>query len=62
MEAKQNLRTWWDSEAETRLEPRGLLLVQGQRIQHDDLYRYCLDKKKLDETPEVPAYRLPGAR
>lgn len=52
VEAKQNLRTWWDSEAETRLEPRGLLLVQGQRIQHDDLYRYCLDKKKLDETPK----------
>ena len=32
VEAKENLRTWWDSEAETRLEPRGLLLVQGQRI------------------------------
>ena len=51
-EAKENLRVWYDSEAETRLEPRGLFLLQGQRIQHDDLYRYCLDKKKLDETPK----------
>ena len=49
-ESKENLQGWWDTEAETRLEPRGLLLLQGQRIQHDDLYRYCLDKKKLDET------------
>jgi len=49
-EAKDNLREWWDSEAETRLEPGGLLLLQGQRIQHDDLYRYCLDKKTMDES------------
>ena len=25
------LQDWWDTEAETRLEPRGLLLLQGQR-------------------------------
>jgi hypothetical protein len=49
MEAKELLREWWDSEAETRLEPGGLLLLQGQRIAHDDLYRYCLDKRTLDE-------------
>lgn len=49
-ESKENLREWWDTEAETRLEPGGLLLLQGQRIQHDDLYRYCLDKKNLDES------------
>lgn len=49
LEAKDNLKEWWDSEAETRLEPGGLLLLQGQRIAHDDLYRYCLDKKTLDE-------------
>jgi hypothetical protein len=49
MESKELLKEWWDSEAETRLEPGGLLLLQGQRIAHDDLYRYCLDKKTLDE-------------
>ena len=51
-ESKEMIREWWDSEAESRLEPRGTLLLQGQHIQHDDLYRYCLDKKTLDETPK----------
>lgn len=44
------LQDWWDTEAETRLEPRGLLLLQGQRINASDLYRYCLDKSTLDES------------
>ena len=51
-ESKDNIREWWDSEAETRLEPGGVLLLQGQRIANTDLYRYCLDKKNLDETPK----------
>ncbi len=54
---KRNIRTkeafdalvdWWMTEAETRLEPGGLLLLQGQRMGSDDLYRYCLDMKNLD--------------
>ena len=52
VESKDLLREWWDSEAETRLEPGGLLLLQGQRIANNDLYRYCLDKKNLDESPK----------
>jgi hypothetical protein len=48
-DAKEGLREWWDAEAETRLEPGGTLILQGQRIAHDDLYRYCLDKRTLDE-------------
>jgi len=51
-EAKDNIREWWDTEAETRLEPGGVLLLQGQRIANNDLYRYCLDKRNLDETPK----------
>lgn len=51
-ESKELLREWWDAEAETRLEPGGTLVLQGQRIQHDDLYRYCLDKRTLDEEPK----------
>jgi hypothetical protein len=51
-ESKEALREWWDTEAETRLEPGGTILLQGQRIAHDDLYRYCLDKRKLDEQPK----------
>lgn len=49
-EAKESLREWWGTEAETRLEPGGVLVLQGQRIAHDDLYRHCLDQKHLDET------------
>jgi hypothetical protein len=52
VESRESLEEWWDAEAETRLEPRGLLILQGQRIQNNDLYRYCLDKKTLDETPK----------
>lgn len=51
-EGKQELREWWDSEAESRLEPGATLLLQGQRIAHDDLYRYCLDKKRMDGSPK----------
>ena len=51
-ESRDNLKEWWDGEAESRVEPGGLLLLQGQRIQHNDLYRHCLDKKKLDESPK----------
>ena len=51
-ESREALKEWWDGEAESRVEPGGLLLLQGQRIQHNDLYRHCLDKKKVDETPK----------
>lgn len=47
--AIDNLTEWWMTEAETRLEPGGLLLLQGQRMAADDLYRFCLDMKTLDE-------------
>jgi hypothetical protein len=52
MEAREGIREWWDSEAESRLEPRGVLLLQGQRIANNDLYRYCLDKRNVDESPK----------
>ena len=51
-EAREGIREWWDSEAESRLEPRAVLLLQGQRIANNDLYRYCLDKRNMDETPK----------
>lgn len=51
-ESKEKLREWWGTEAETRLEPGGLLLLQGQRIGHDDLYRHALDMRTLDEAPK----------
>lgn len=51
-ESKQKLREWWGTEAETRLEPGGVLLLQGQRIGHDDLYRHALDMRNLDDEPK----------
>ena len=43
---------WWLGEAETRPEPGGLLVLQGQRMWPDDLYRFCLDMKTAQETPK----------
>lgn len=42
-ESIANQRIWWLNEAQTRLEPGGLLILQGQRLHADDLYRFCLD-------------------
>jgi hypothetical protein len=42
-EAIEGLESWWEDEAETRLEPGGVLVLQGQRLRSNDLYRHCLD-------------------
>jgi len=42
-EARETLINMWETEAETRLEPGGLLILQGQRMRSDDLYRYIWD-------------------
>jgi hypothetical protein len=44
VDSREGQQAWWDDMAEKRLEPGGLLLLQGQRLGPDDLYRYCLDK------------------
>ena len=51
-DSRESIRDWWDSEAESRIEPGGLLMLQGQRIAVNDLYRWCLDKKTLEEQPK----------
>lgn len=43
---------WYDDEAETRLEPGGLLLLQGQRLGADDIYAYCKEKRTYAEDDE----------
>ena len=54
LEAKEDLQNGWDDVSEPRLEPSGLLILQGQRISSDDLYRYCLDKfVGDDEDPDT---------
>lgn len=55
IESIEKDRDWWDSYAERRLEPGGLLILQGQRMGANDLYRYCLDMEVAeieDEDPE----------
>jgi hypothetical protein len=41
----ENERQWWDNEGVTRVEPGGALLLVGQRMGAEDLYRYCLNEK-----------------
>jgi hypothetical protein len=42
----ENLQEDWDNVAEQRIDPGGLCVLQGQRLKHNDLYRYCLDKRR----------------
>ena len=55
-ESKENLINWWETEAETRLDPGGLLILNGQRMASDDLYRYALNlvdwSEEFEDTPE----------
>lgn len=66
MEAIETMRDKWEDEAETRLEPDGMLALVGQRLDAMDLYRYCLDKRVPiieddddDELVEPTAYIEP---
>jgi len=53
-EAKEKLEEFYDDVCETRLEPGGLLVLMGQRISPDDLYRYNLEKTMpLDDEEEL---------
>jgi hypothetical protein len=42
-ESREKLQNFWESIAETRVEPGGLVALVGQRLDADDLYRYALD-------------------
>ena len=51
---QDRMRLWWDNEVEKRIEPGGLLLLEGQRLGANDHYRYCLDKEAyIDPDIEV---------
>lgn len=49
-DTRDKLIDFWDTYAETRIEPGGLVVLCGQRLASDDLYRYVLDLKKGDVT------------
>lgn len=66
-ESKVTLYEWWDQVAEARLEPNGLLLLVGQRIDAEDIYAHCLKQRRpvisddledLEESEEAEAKEL----
>jgi hypothetical protein len=57
-EKVEELANWFEDEAETRIEPGGVLLLVGQRLTPIDLYRNRLDVRYEDELGvEKPLYR-----
>jgi len=58
-EKLEKFYNWYDDEAETRLEPGGLLLLQGQRLGADDIYGYNLAKRTYaDDEEDVELFEL----
>lgn len=58
-DAREGLKTWWKDVAETRLEPGGLMVLQGQRMDSDDIYAFALSQKRAEwieaDGEELPA-------
>jgi len=50
--ARDKLIERWDSMAEARVDPGGLLAVIGQRLGPGDLYAHCLSKISYEEVEE----------
>lgn len=44
---QEKLARWWRNTAESRLEPGGVLILQGQRLSATDLYRHVLDLRDI---------------
>ena len=49
VDVRSDLARWFEDEAETRIEPGGALLLVGQRLGPDDLYRSRLDVSYVDD-------------
>lgn len=47
VEMREKLQKWYEDVAETRLEPRGLLILIGQRMHPEDIYRWALNQRSL---------------
>ncbi len=54
-EAAEKLRRRWDSVSESRLQPRGVMVLMGQRIASGDLYAYVRAKSSVQEDGSEPA-------
>ena len=51
--ARDKLLERWDTVAEARVDPGGLLAVIGQRLGPGDLYAHCLSKITYEEDPDA---------
>ncbi|HYZ12242.1 MAG TPA: hypothetical protein VFA08_01355 [Actinomycetota bacterium] len=49
VEVRTELARWYEDEVESRVEPGGSLLLVGQRLSPDDLYRSRLDINYVDD-------------
>lgn len=58
-DARLNLINLWEGAMENRLEPNGLLILQGQRMASNDLYRYALDQVEFTEEFEEQPEKAP---
>jgi hypothetical protein len=56
MEARERTLRKWQREVEQRVEPGGVLVLQGQRLFADDLDRYCIDLPGDDDEPDSRKY------
>lgn len=52
LESKNELKAWFSDVAESRLEPAGLMIVNMQRVDSEDLSRYCLDMEAYDDSED----------
>ena len=60
-EAAEALAELYENEMESRVDPGGLGLLQGQRLAAHDLYRHALDLKAEDgESPKYHHIRFPA--
>ena len=51
--ARDRLLERWDSMAEARVDPGGLLAVIGQRLGSQDLYAHCLSKETFEDLDDL---------
>lgn len=56
-ESRDALKRWWFNVAEKRVEPGGLLLLQGQRLDPDDIYAFAKDMEGTIVSEDDPKPR-----
>jgi len=47
-EARERLKDWWPKYGESRIEPGGAMILQGQRLHAEDLYKTVADIEVTD--------------